>query len=320
MNGRIARVAGGVVVVLASLAAGHAGARADDADQKIEKRVVVRTPGSGRLGVSIADPEGDVRGAAVKSVADDSAAQKAGIQEGDVIVRFDGETVRSASQLRRLVAETPSNRAVAIEVLRAGTTQKLTATLAEGTHEFHHFEGPRAFRFDGPRGLKEWTLHMPDFDVEAPEPPEPPLPPGAPGAPPAPPRAPRAWTWHGDPGDFAFKMMPGGPRKLGIEYTEMGEQLAAYFKLSGKAGVLVTSVDADGPAARGGLKAGDVIVKLAGDTIEDAGDLREALADAEGGSEVAVTVQRDGRPVELKVTLAKPAERKVRRSSSSVSL
>jgi serine protease Do len=63
-----------------------------------------------------------------------------------------------------------------------------------------------------------------------------------------------------------------------------------------------------------------VIVKLAGDTIEDAGDLREALADAEGGSEVAVTVHRDGRPVELKVTLAKPVERKLRHSPGSVSL
>jgi S1-C subfamily serine protease len=318
MNGRIARAAGGVVVVLASLAAGDPSARADDADQKIEKRVVIRAPGGGRLGVSIADTEGGARGAAVKSVAEDSAARKAGIQEGDVIVRFDGETVRSASQLRRLVAETPSGRPVAIEVQRGGSTQKLEATLAEGSPPFHA-EGPRAFRFEGPHGLKEWTLHVPDFDVEAPEPPEPPLPPGGP-APPRPPRAPRAWAWHGEPGELAFQMFPGGPRKLGIEYTEMGEQLAAYFKLSGKSGVLVTSVDADGPAAKGGLKAGDVIVKLAGDTIEDAGDLREALADAEGGSEVAVTVHRDGRPVELKVTLAKPVERKLRHSPGSVSL
>ena len=110
------------------------------------------------------------------------------------------------------------------------------------------------------------------------------------------------------------------PRKLGVEYMELGEQLAAYFKLSGKSGVLVTSVDADGPAAKAGMKAGDVILKLKSDAIADADDLRDALSEAEGGSEVAITVQRDGRPVELKVTLAKPQERRTRREARGVSL
>ena len=135
------------------------------------------------------------------------------------------------------------------------------------------------------------------------------------------PRAPMAWSFKGDDGrDFAFRMLGGGPRKLGIEYMELGEQLAAYFKLSGKSGVLVTSVDADGPAAKAGLKAGDAIVKLGSDTINDGDDLRDALSEAEGGSEVGITVQRDGRPVELKVTLAKPEERRKRREARGVSL
>jgi serine protease Do len=115
-------------------------------------------------------------------------------------------------------------------------------------------------------------------------------------------------------------MLSAGPRKLGIQYLELGEQLAAYFKLSGKSGVLVSAVDADGPAAKAGMKAGDVILKLQGDAIGDGEDLREALSEAEGGSEVAITVQRDGRPVELKVTLAKPEERRKRREARGVSL
>jgi len=313
MKGRIALTTGAAAVFLASLALGLADVRAGgDDDKKIEKRIVVRS-GSGRLGVSISDTTGASRGATVRSVAEDSAAQKAGIKEGDVIVRFDGETVRSASHLSRLVSETPAGRAVAIEVMREGATQKLTATLAEGGKGFR-FYGPG----EGPEGLKEWSFDMPEWTIA---PPDAPLPPPAPGAPRAvrPPRAPHAWAWKGGDGDFAFKMLGGGPRKLGIEYMELGEQLAAYFK-AGKSGVLVTSVDEAGPAAKGGIMAGDVIVKLAGATVEDGDDLRAALSDAEGGSEVAVTVQRDGRPVELKVTLAKPEDRVKRREARGVSL
>ena len=43
------------------------------------------------------------------------------------------------------------------------------------------------------------------------------------------------------------------------------------------------------------------------------------MAEAEGGKEVTVTVQRDGRPLDLKVTLAKP-ETKIRRRSAGIGL
>jgi serine protease Do len=310
MKGRIALITGAAAAVAASSLLGPGALRASDReggeqDQKIEKRVVVRHAG-GRLGVSIGDPEGEARGAVVRSVAPDSAAAKAGVKAGDVIVRFDGEAVRSASQLARLVAETPAGSPVAIEVTRGGTTQKLSATLSEGAGRVRILRG----------GGGDFSFEMPEWEVEVPEPPPPPQAPVAPRAP----RVPHAWGFKGDDGDFAFRMLGGGPRKLGIEYMELGEQLAGYFKLSGQSGVLVTAVDADGPAARAGIKAGDVILELAGEAIDDASDLRRTVAKAEGGSEVAIKVQRDGRPVELKATLAKPEERKKRREARGVSL
>jgi serine protease Do len=81
----------------------------------------------------------------------------------------------------------------------------------------------------------------------------------------------------------------------------------------------VTSVDADGPAAKAGVKAGDVVLKLGAESIEDGRDLREAVAETEGGTETTLTVQRDGRALDLKVTLAKP-ETKVRHRTAGVSL
>jgi serine protease Do len=82
----------------------------------------------------------------------------------------------------------------------------------------------------------------------------------------------------------------------------------------------VTSVDADGPAAQAGIKAGDVILKVGSQAVSDGDDLREALSEAEGGSEVAITVQREGRPLELKATLAKPDQPRKRRAARGVSL
>jgi len=299
-------------VLLAGLALGPGDVRAGEKDEpkkeeprKVEKRVVVRHAGGGRLGVSLADTEGDVRGAKVRSVEKDSPAEKAGLKEGDVVVRFDGETVRSASQLARLVRETPAGRSVPIDVSRAGATQKLTATLAEGGRGVSVFSG------DG----GDFAFDMPDFDVRVPEPPNPPEAPHVQVMP-------HAWGWNNGDGEFRFgdrnlRFFAGGPRKLGIEYMEVGEQLAGYFKLAGKSGVLVSSVDADGPAAKAGMKAGDVILKVEGSAIEDGGDLREAVDKAEGGKEVTVTVQRDGRPLDLKVTLARP-ERPFRHRSAGI--
>jgi S1-C subfamily serine protease len=320
---RLAALALGVPAMLVAglvLGPGDVGAGQTDQDgRKVEKRVIVRQAGGSRLGVGLEDTEGDVRGTKVRSVEEGSPAEKAGIEEGDVIVRFDGEAVRSASHLARLVGETPAGRSVAIEVTRGGSTQTLSATLAEGSRRTRLFSG------DGLPGMREFRFELPEWDVEAPEPPSPPhapvpphaaTPPHAPMAPRAP--MPHAWSWKSDDGhDMVFRMRGGGPRKLGIEYMEVGEQLASYFKLSGKTGVLVSSVDAEGPAGKAGMKAGDLILKVDAEAIKDGDDLRDAVAEAEGGKEVTVTVQRDGRPLDLKVTLAKP-ETKVRHRSAGI--
>src|SRR5262249_49688055 len=142
-----------------------------------------------------------------------------------------------------------------------------------------------------------------DFDIEIPQ--VEPIPP-IPAIPPVPPVAD---MFHFDGRGHSFNFGMGGPRKLGIEYQELTGQLAHYFKVD--KGVLVTSVDEDGPAAKSGMKAGDVIVKFEGQAIDGAEDLRDEGRKAEAGKDVTVTVQRDGRPVGLKVTLGS-GERRTR--------
>jgi S1-C subfamily serine protease len=107
-----------------------------------------------------------------------------------------------------------------------------------------------------------------------------------------------------------------GPRRLGIEYQEIDGQLAKYFKLADDKGVLVSHVDEDGPAGKAGMRAGDVVLKVGARSVRDGQDLRDEVRNAEPGSELAVTVQRDGKPVELKLKLA-AGETRRRRSLST---
>jgi len=250
--------------------------------------------GGGRLGVSLDEVDADAvarlglqaeRGAVVTDVQEGSAAEKAGVKDGDVIVRFGGQDVWSAAQLARLVRETPAGRTVDLEVNRGGSVQKLSVTLAKPNRDHMFALAP------GRRG-EDFHFEMPDFDFEMPDLPELSAELAGPAVPPVPPIPP---SFH--------HFGPGRGRKLGLSYQELGDQLARYFKVEG--GVLVTDVDEDGPAGKAGIKAGDIIVRVGGKAVNDGGDLREALRDAADDGNATIGVQREGRSLDLTVKLAR---------------
>jgi membrane-associated protease RseP (regulator of RpoE activity) len=86
--------------------------------------------------------------------------------------------------------------------------------------------------------------------------------------------------------------MMGGRPRLGVNVDTVGKQLADYFGIKQGHGVLVTSVTKDSPGAAAGLKAGDVIVKVEDESIEDVSDLHMALRDHRD-KEVHLTIVRD---------------------------
>ena len=100
----------------------------------------------GRLGVSIRDLTDDdlktVKGAAqgviVEDVDTDSAAQKAGVKTGDVIVEYDSERVRTARQFTRLVQESPVGRTVPLAVMRDG--QRVALNVERREESFRYFD------------------------------------------------------------------------------------------------------------------------------------------------------------------------------------
>jgi serine protease Do len=279
----------GVGIGVLSLVAAGLAIHAPSVRAGEERRAkVVEIGGGGAfLGVFLEDvgPEdlarlklNEARGALVEKVESGSPAEQAGLAKGDVIVGFDGDRVRSAGQLSRLVRETPPGREVSLEVSRDGSSRRLTATLGERT------AGPFAHRFQ---------VEVPDIRVEAPEPPEPLLPDL------------EAEDWqglHGQMPKWVYRF-GRGPAKLGIKYQELTSQLAEYFQVEQGGGVLVSEVDEDGPAAKAGLKAGDVILEVSGKRIERSGDLRRQVDAASPGETVEVKVLRAGQPKTLSVTI-----------------
>ena len=90
---------------------------------------------------------------------------------------------------------------------------------------------------------------------------------------------------------------------LGVQIQAVTDELADGLGLDKAAGALVSGVVEDGPAAKGGLEVGDVIVTFDGKAVEEMRDLPRMVAEAEVGGAVRVVVWRKGESRTLKVEL-----------------
>ncbi len=82
---------------------------------------------------------------------------------------------------------------------------------------------------------------------------------------------------------------------LGVVIQEVDSELAQAMKLPTRSGVLISDVSPGGPAERAGLKRGDLVVKLNGQSVDSTGNLRNLVAAAGVGSKVRVDFYRDGK-------------------------
>ena len=125
------------------------------------------------------------------------------------------------------------------------------------------------------------------------------------------------------PQGFNFKMeMPelfmGMTPTLGIEAEDVTGQLGAYFKVPGDDGVLIRSVSAGTPAAKAGLKAGDVITRVDGLTVTTLNELRARLREKRDEKTVSLMVMRQGAPMSVTVTLETPEQEPARTRSAAL--
>ncbi|MGI9056014.1 MAG: PDZ domain-containing protein [Pyrinomonadaceae bacterium] len=207
----------------------------------------------------------DVRGVAVDKVIKNSPAEKAGLQNGDVIISFDGVSVTSVRKLTRLIGEVAPDHKVNVTVLRNGSERDIEVTVGKSEMNFD------AGGFFGGGNL-ELLENMPTLP-RTPRVPSPPF------------------QSSGNEGNV-FIWGTGANRQIGVTVTTLSKQLADYFGIADGKGLLINDVRADSPAAKAGLKAGDVIVEIDGKKIEKNFDLIKVVNEKKEGL-VSITVIRD---------------------------
>jgi serine protease Do len=92
---------------------------------------------------------------------------------------------------------------------------------------------------------------------------------------------------------------------LGVSIEEVSQQKAQELKLPGVYGVLVMGVGADGPAAKAGLKNGDVMTDYDGQRVEGVIEFRRLVRETPPGRTAKVTVWRDARSQTISVEVGK---------------
>ncbi|MCU0335648.1 MAG: PDZ domain-containing protein [Chitinophagaceae bacterium] len=226
---------------------------------------VAAAPASPRayLGVSTEDHQ---RGARITEVIEGTAAETAGLKEGDVIVTVGGKAVKGPESLAEVVRSFQPQETVDIAILRDGQAKKVKATLGKTeagawswSEDFmdnfgENFKIDGDFRFDGP------------------------LPPGA---------------FNFD--QFRGMMMTNDRPKFGMNVEDNADG----------DGAKVSSVEEGSNAAKAGLQKDDIITEVDGQPIKNIDELRMQLAQLREKSVLQVKVDRSGKTENLTLRVPK---------------
>lgn len=229
------------------------------------------------LGVEVTDVDSDrladlklkeETGVEVLGVDQDAPAGKAGIKEHDVILAVNGTKIESEEQLRRTIRETPPGRTVDVLISRNGNQMTFKPTLAARSQMTAVWVAPR--------------VEVPEIHVEPHIAPMPPM----------------TFTESFDTPDIRVYT---NIHSVGALVENLTPQLRDFFGVKKGAGILVRSVEQGSPAGVAGLKAGDVIVRVGEEMINDSGDWRRAMRNKSGN--VTLGIVREKREQNLTVKL-----------------
>ncbi len=242
-----------------------------DEDGDTHAQVYEFGPGEAQPFLGVMAGRADGEGVRVDDVVADSGAERAGLQRGDVIVRFDGEPLKAPWDLTTRVLRSKPGDRVDLEVLRDGERLTLTAEIGER-------EGPGVFVLpelspEHLRQLEKLGEMDLDFDFDGPH------------------------LRH-----FRFAGRP----KLGVQLVQPTADLREHYGAPRDAGVIVSKVLPGTPAEESDVRVGDLIVAADGEPVKDVGDLIHALSD-KNGEAIELGLVRDGQAMTLSVFIPEPA-------------
>jgi len=254
-------------LILAVLVTGLVGGHAEAGSEK------------GYLGVALERPDAD-SGAMIGQVFEDSPAEEAGLEEGDVVLEFDGNEVENTADLVDAVRGSVPGESVELVVLRDGKKKSIEVEMGERERRQIIVDIDKNFR--GPHGRSH---HSGDIDVQV----------------------------FSDGGEKNIWVSDGSDLNsdrgfMGVHLDDLTEQLGEYFGVKGGEGALVTEVTEDSPAEKAGLAAGDIIVKIDDEDIESSKSIHKTLAGSEPGQTVRVSALRKGKSKNFDVTLTEVPE------------
>lgn len=245
---------------------------------------------SAYLGVRLEEetewPEG---GARVTTVVEESPADDAGLEVGDIVVSFDGRTIRGPVALTQAIHEKEPGDSVQLVVVRDGLEQTLTTELGDRSDRLGNLFFSEPFELVAPEVSEELgetverSLEMYQDYL------------GQQGKVLAP-------CEGDDCRGFSYRFFWGGRPRLGVQLVETTPELREHLGSVDGSGVLVSKVLRGTPAEHAGIAVGDLIVRVGDVSIQDLADLREALSER-GGESFDVEVVRDRNIVTVHVTL-----------------
>lgn len=207
-----------------------------------------------------------VGGATITAVVPGGPAAIAGIARGDVIVAIDGEPVGHPIQLARALATRQPGASVRLLVLSNERVEPVAVTLGAPP------VGP-APRIEARRIVGRVLARAEGGDVAR-----------------------------------ALALQFAGDHErahLGIETLDLTPGLAAYFGAPEGRGLLIRRVAEGSPAARAGLRAGDVLLTVGGRAIETRTELEDVLRSRHPGERLRLSVLRDGMAVSVESVLGR---------------
>jgi len=218
-----------------------------------------------------------IQGVAVDKVLENSPAAQAGLEKGDVILRFNGEEVTSVRKLMRLIGEVAPDHQATLAVWRDTSEREIVVTL--GKRPMPVFENGGFMRVPIPNGQLQ-RFPRGDFPQMRELPQLRQFPPV---------------------GSDVLVTRFGSGRRIGVAVTPLNKQLSEYFGVADGKGLLINTVLENSPAARAGLKAGDVIIEIEGKEVNRDMDLIRALNEKKEG-DISLTFVRDKNRQTVRVT------------------